>query len=203
MASDYSKNFEVAMTGLNGMDSIQEDTVANDPGDPKKLVYEDYYKSSAKLGYYKGLLNDKLKAKNPEGFAQHFAGLVPLRRSGDEKAAAEFMEKSQWNDYLSADEVQKTLGDDDYKDYLDSMQTVNKFNLAQGRAPLYGTIEGEQDINNLNYGRRFASLTVNTMWDQGGARKYSRLYKYDPKTKKINVEESGDLSQKPKEFQNQ
>lgn len=196
--ADYSKNFEVAMMGRNGMDSITEETVSNDPGDPKTLVYEDYYKNSAKLLHYKNVLNDKLKEKNPEGFAQHFAGLKPFRDSLNEKGASEFMKTSQWNDYLSPAEVQSTLGNDGYSDYLDSLKVVNKFNISQGKEALFGNVEGEGDITNLNYGRRFASLQANPRYSYGhGDAHYARQYKYDPDTKQVIIAEEGNLANRP------
>lgn len=166
-------------------------------------VNDKYYRHSAVLGYYKGLLNDKLKAKNPKGYGDYFKGLVDLRRSGDEAGASKYIQETPFDDYLSPKDVQTTLGENGYKRYLESLKGVNEYNVAQGKMPLYGTTEGEKGVDSLNFGRRFASLQVNpsvavTQKDErGNSKKYSREYTYDPATDAVNFTEAGDLSIRP------
>ena len=173
---------------------------AGDTGDEPPLSdQEKYYQSSAKLSYYKDQLNQQLKAKNPKGYQDFFKGLVDLRRSGDSTGAEKYVQESQWNDYLSPKEVKTALGDK-YQDYLDSIQQVNSYNVAQGRQPLYGTVEGENDLTKLNYGRRFASLMVTPSYSASNKTRgtsYNRSYSYDPKTGTVDYTEQGDVNLRP------
>lgn len=166
-------------------------------------ISEDYYTSSAQLAYYKQLLNDRLKAKNPQGFQDFFSNLSNLRRSNDTAGAESFIQSAQFNDYLSPDEVRSTLGDE-YETYLNSLRNVNSMNVVQGRRPLYGEIEGEQDLSNLNYGRRFASLqltpTYSNTVQNNPNRRYERQYQYNPTTREVDVKELGDVSLRPEGF---
>lgn len=170
------------------------------PGDePKYSDQENYYRSSAKLAHYKTILNDKLKAKNPQAFGDFFKGLQPIRQAGNQQGAADYIQNSQYNDYLSADEVKKNLGAD-YQDYLNTIQQVNAYDVAQGRQPLYGTKETGTDLNNLNYGRRFASLALTPTYsgyNKTRGTSYNRSYTYDPKTKTVSFTETGDQKLRP------
>lgn len=196
---DYSKNFAISMGGFNNM--LNEPQVATPrTGDPKPSNREDYYKASATLAYYKDILNDKLKKKNPKAFADYFKGLSGLRRAGDEAGALKYVQDTPYEEYLSPEEVKTTLGDADYKRYLDSLKRVNDFNVLQGMQPLYGNVEGENDISNLNYGRRFASLKVNptySQFNQTRGTNYNRTYTYNPATTTVEFAEGGDLSLRP------
>lgn len=174
-----------------------------DPSKSQKSAQEQYYENSATLSYYKNKLNDQLKAKNPQGFGDYFKGLTDLRRSGKTQDADQYIQKSGYNDYLSPDEVKKSLGAD-YPKYLESLKNVNAYNVKQGQQPLYGNIEGESDDpSTLNYGRRFASLQVTpsfgvTSQNQtaGTAKKFSRQYSYDP-SKGVSYTDTGDASLRP------
>lgn len=169
-------------------------------GDPvKPSPQEKYYQSSARLSYYKNLLNDKLKAKNPQGFQDYFKGLVDLRRKGDVTGASKYVQDAPYNDYLSPKEVQESLGEG-YNDYLSSIKDVNSYNVSQGQQPLYGNIEGEADINKLNYGRRFASMQITpslSAYNKAKDTRYSREYKYNPDTKQVDFTETGDPKLRP------
>ena len=102
------------------------------------------------------------------------------------------------------------MGDKDYDNYLSSLKEVNEYNVGHRQQPLYGNIEGESnDPSKLNYGRRFASLPVVTSLQHGKLdangqpmhdRDYNRDYEYDAKTGHVAVKESGNLSNRPKEF---
>jgi flagellum-specific peptidoglycan hydrolase FlgJ len=62
---------------------------------------------------------------------------------------------------------------------------------------------GEKDINKLNYGRRFASLTVTPNFTSTNIKRntnYRREYKYNPGTKSVDFKETGDLSLRPSYF---
>jgi hypothetical protein len=170
-------------------------------GDPVKPIspQEKYYQSSARLSHYKDILNEKLKAKNPQGFKDYFKDLMPLRIAGKTADVNNYIQNSKWDDYLSADEVRGTLGDK-YNDYLDSIRSVNSYNKQQGLQPLYGSIEGEGDMSNLNYGRRFASLILTPTYsshNQTRGTDFLREYKYNPKTDQVDVSETGDLKLRP------
>lgn len=167
-------------------------------------INEDYYGSSAVLSYYKNILNDKLKAKNPEAFSNYFKGLVELRRQGKSKEAFEYVQNTPYNDFLTPDEVKSTLGEDGYNRYIESLKKVNTYNVEQGSQPLYGTEEKDNDITKLNYGRRFASMTVKPTYNisnDTGTKKYARSYNFNPKTNEIEINEEGDFSMKPSFFQ--
>lgn len=161
-----------------------------------------YYESNAKLAYYKDILNQKLKAKNPEGFSNYFKGLVDLRRSGNSTGASKYVQDTPYNDYLSPEEVKTTLGSK-YDDYLGSLKSVNTYNVQQGQQPLFGQTEGENDINKLNYGRRFASLQVTPSFSLTNKTRnttYSRDYTYNPQKGTVDFSENGDLSLRPSDF---
>lgn len=174
------------------------------PAAPASAVspQDQYYRDSATLLYYKNQLNDKLKAKNPAGYQTYFKGLGDTVKSNPTNpygpAREQYIQGADYNDYLSPDEVQKTLGGDDYQRYLNSVKGVNGYNVAQGKQPLYGTEEGNQDITKLNYGRRFASLsltpTVGVSAQNDPTKKYNRSYQYNPQTQNVDYTETGDSS---------
>src|ERR1700749_4138386 len=169
------------------------------PNDPT----DSYYSANATLAYYKDKLNNQLKAKNPQGFQNYFKGLVDLRRSGNTAGANQYVQDTPYNDFLSPDEVRSTLGDDDYNRYLKSLQAVNTYNVQQGRQPLWGTEEGQNDVSKLNYGRRFASLQVTPSFSQTNTTRgttYNRNYMYNPQTQQVDINEAGDFSLRPPNF---
>jgi hypothetical protein len=167
---------------------------------------EEYYKANATLAYYKDKLNDQLKSKNPQAFGDYFKGLVNFRKQGNTQGAQDYTQNSEYNEYLSPDEVKKTLGSDkDYDNYINSLKQVNSYNISQGKTPLYGNIEGENDVTKLNYGRRFASLQVNpslgkTLQSSSGDKHYNRNYNYNPQTGQVDFTETGDTSLRPEGF---
>jgi len=170
------------------------------PGAPQLSAQEKYYQASARLGHFKNILNDKLKAKNPQGFKDYFTGLTGLRRTGDMAGAEKYVQDTPFDDYLTPAEVQSTLNPEDYNEYVGALQDVNSYNVQQGRQPLYGTKEGENDVRNLNYGRRFASLQLTPsvgVSNTEGTKSYGREYKYDPKTRQVSFSERGDLAMRP------
>jgi hypothetical protein len=189
--ANYSKNFLTSMTGFMNLDSGDK---------PANVSQEDFYKASAKLSYYKDILNDKLKQKNPEAFKEYFKGLVELRKQGKSSESQKYIQDQAYNEFLSPSEVSDILGEENYSRYLQSVKTVNNFNVQQGKQPLYGTIEGENDLAKLNYGRRFASLQITpslSVFNQSTGKKYERAYQYNPSNDLITFTESGDISLKP------
>jgi hypothetical protein len=162
-----------------------------------------YYSANATLAFYKDKLNNKLKAKNPQGFQDYFKGLVDLRRAGNQQGAADYVQNTAYNDFLTPDEVKTTLGNEDYDRYINSLQTVNNYNVSQGKQPLWGTEEGQNNINKLNYGRRFASLVVTPSLSHTNKTRgttYNRNYTYNPQTQQVDIAEEGDLSIRPSNF---
>jgi hypothetical protein len=163
---------------------------------------DEYYQNSATLGYYKGLLNDKLKAKNPQAYSDYLSGLQKARATGDPNKVNEYTQSSQYNEHLSPDEIKKALGDDkNYQRYLNSVKYLNS---AQGGNQLSGVVEGNNDISSLNYGRRFMGIPLTTTYGVGvtnnSAKNYSRAYNYNPQTGQVDISEQGDISQRPQGF---
>lgn len=190
--------------GMVAAGKAQTGMTVNNPipgGVPQEgFAPESFYQASAKLGHYKGLLNDKLKAKNPQAFGDYFKGLVDLRRTGKSQDAMKYVQDTPYDEYLTPEEVQGTLGDDHYNEYLSSLKEVNAYEVQQGRQPLYGTKEGAGDLRTLNYGRRFASLQVKPslgVGNTGTGTGYSRNYNYDPNTRQVSFEETGDIKLRP------
>lgn len=177
---------------------------ANIAGDPP---YKDkYYEANARLSYYKNTLNDKLKSKNPKKFIEYFKGMQQTMGALDVKnpdeARRNYVQNSDYNDFLSPEEVRGTLGNQ-FDDYINSLKEVNQQNVTQGQQPLYGNIEGENDPSQLNYGRRFASLQVvpsisNVVQQKGQPdRVYKRNYNFDPSTNQVDFSEEGDQTARP------
>jgi hypothetical protein len=177
------------------------DAVNGDPEPPKKRTPQDaYYEANARLAHYKEKLNSKLKAKNPKAFQDYFSQLAPIRKTGNMAAANKYVQEAPYNEYLSPEEVRTTLGDKEYDSYLGAIRSLNQYNVSQGKEPLYGNVEGENDVANLNYGRRFASLTVTPSLDITNTttgKKYGRQYQYNPQTGSVDFTESGDPSLRP------
>lgn len=183
--------------------SLTEKAIGGEVGDPTTKMTtiatpaphgDDFYKANASLLYYKDQLNSKLKDKDPNGYGDYMKGLGAVRKAGGNDN--DYIQKSNFNTYLTPDEVKSTLGDK-YDNYMSTLKTVTQGNLA-------GTIEGEKPADSLNYGRRFASLSVTPSVNisQGG-RKYARDYQYNPTTSAVDIKEDGDLSLRPAVFQPQ
>lgn len=160
----------------------------------------DYYKANATLQYFKTQLNNKLRDKDPKAYDQFQSGFGDINnqyKSGKLPAQQliptrqNYVQNSDYNVALSPEDVQGALGDQ-YQTYLNSLQTVNKYNVAKGQQPLYGDIEGNQDISKLNYGRRFASVTTNPTSDNtlkkanGTLQRRRTSYAYDPSSRQVN-----------------
>jgi hypothetical protein len=160
---------------------------------------EDYYKANATLQYFKTQLNNKLRAKDPKAYDQYQAGFSDIQQQfrgkpGVVAARQNYIQNNAYDAALTPEDVQGTLGDK-YQAYINSLQTVNKYNVQKGQQPLYGTVEGDQDVTKLNYGRRFASVTTNPSIDQtikrgsGQLERHRKTYTYDPNQNQVNSSE--------------
>ena len=160
---------------------------------------EDYYKANATLQYFKTQLNNKLRAKDPKAYDQYQGGFSDIQQQfrgkpGVVAARQNYIQNNAYDVALTPEDVQGTLGDK-YQAYLNSLQTVNKYNVQKGQQPLYGTKEGDQDLTKLNYGRRFASVTTNPSIDQtvkrasGELQRKRKTYTYDPNANQVNSSE--------------
>jgi hypothetical protein len=181
--------------------------VEGDPEKPKKpapaparppVWSDDIYKANAAMLYYKETLNKKLREKDPAAYDNYMKRLGELRKMASAEEVQKFVQENDFNTYLSPEDVRSTLGDK-YENYLSSIDVINKNNLKYNRPRLYGEIEGEQQLDQLNYGRRFASLPVNPSFvvnDNG--RMYERNYIFNPDTGKVGYVEKGDVQLRPR-----
>ena len=181
---------------------VQAATSASTQQPPQGGHTEDYYQNSATLAYYKGILNDKLKAKNSQAYSDYLSGLQKAGPIGSQ-SRNQYIQNSQYNEHLTGDEIKKALGDNkNYQRYLNSVKYLNS---AQGGNQLSGVIEGNGDISSLNYGRRFMGIPLTTSYNPqintgAKARSYHRSYEYNPASDKVDITEEGDLSQRPQGF---
>jgi hypothetical protein len=189
--------------GYYAQNGTQAPPPANVPGgqdvvDPSKLT-DEYYIQNQLLQQDKEMLNNKLKAKNPQGYAKYFSGMQASEKAGHSRE--DYVQGSDYNDYLSPEEVKSAFPNpNDYNKYINSLKSVNSFNVQQGQKPLYGNIEGEQqDPTKINYGRRAASVQTSHQYAQKIGN-YNRDYKYNPQTQGVDISESGDLSKRPSQF---
>lgn len=160
------------------------------------IVDEDYYKANASLLYYKEMLNNSLRQKNPGAYDNYFSKLGTLRKSGNQTSVDDFINNSDFNTYLSPDEIKSTLGNS-YSDYLKSLNTIKSMNKNSKIDSLFGEIEGQAPLESLNYGRRFASIPVNPTFSATSPstnKSYQREYMYNPKSNKVEFTETGDPS---------
>lgn len=193
-----------AAASSNGSDEKEYATGGETGGEPEPNYRDPYYESSAKLAYFKGILDNRLRAKNPKAYQQYFAGLKgTYTQPNPDKARAKYIKDSTYEDYLSPEEVVSALGKNQHAEYLKSLQQVNSYNIEQGLQPLYGDVEGEADLPLLNYGKRFASLqmtpSISAVTAPGTPRerKFSRQYVYNPKTGRVDIKDEGDVTAKP------
>jgi hypothetical protein len=138
------------------------------------------YEAGARLSYYKNeILNPLLRNKNPEAYDKYFEKRKEILKSGDQAALAKFDEESNFNDYLSPSEVKNALGNN-YKDYLNAVREAGKYIDNQSYKNLVGNLESDQDLTNLNYGRRFASLPNLVSYNDPQTSE-NVMYEYNPK----------------------
>jgi hypothetical protein len=160
--------------------------------DPKKrpIGDDDYYGANAKLAYYREVLNNALKGKNPRGYDQFMMAVGDIRRK-DPSKAAEVIEGYNFKDALAPQELKEILGGD-YGDYIETVKTIRDRGFADDRAKkLYGEKEMDQDVEGLMYGKRFMTMPIvtsaaRTTKGEKGDVTIEDMYTYDPKMKKVN-----------------
>jgi hypothetical protein len=151
---------------------------------------DDYYGANAKLLYYRDILNNSLKGKNPKGFDQFLSSVGEIRRK-DPSKSQEFIEGYDFKEALSPQDLKDILKDD-YSDYVDTIRTIRDRGYADNKAKkLYGEKEMEQEVENLMYGKRFATMPVvtsaaRTTKSDKGDMTIEDMFTYDPKMKKVN-----------------
>jgi hypothetical protein len=161
-----------------------EDPIKRPVGD------DDYYGANAKLAYYRDILNNSLKGKNPRGFDQFITAVGDIRRK-DPSKAAEVIEGYDFKDALAPQELKEILGGD-YGDYINTIKTIRDRGFADSKAKkLYGEKEMDQDVESLMYGKRFMTMPIvtsisRTTKGEKGVSTIQDMFTYDPKMKKVN-----------------
>lgn len=160
--------------------------------DPKRPVGDDdYYGANAKFAYYRNLLNNSLKGKNPKGF-DDFMNAVGEASRKDYSKRNEFVEGYDFKEYLTPQDLKDILKDD-YQDYVSTLKTIREKGLVDNKVKkLYGEKEIDQDVESLAYGKRFATLPAVTSISKKRTRDgvvigdTEDMFTYDPKQKKVN-----------------
>jgi hypothetical protein len=133
-----------------------------DPTDPDRK-----YKLSATIASAKDILNPLLRAKDPAKYDAWTKGRVAALREKGMPAMREYMEQNPISIYLSPQEVKTALSkqrEGFYEDYIGAIRGLRDYESEIGtpmRETLYGGKEGQGELENLNYGWRFATLPVN------------------------------------------
>ena len=157
-----------------------------DPTDPDRK-----YKLSATIASAKEILNPLLRAKDPAAYDAWTKGRVQALREKGFPAMREYTEKNPISIYLSPQEVKAALSkqrEGFYEDYLGAIRGLKDYESELGapmRESLYGGKEGAGDLENLNYGWRFATLPTNvsrqaTTTSGKPIPEESFMYSYDP-----------------------
>jgi peptidoglycan hydrolase-like protein with peptidoglycan-binding domain len=156
-----------------------------DPTDPDRK-----YKLSATIASAKDILNPLLRAKDPAKYDAWTKGRVAALREKGMPAMREYMEQNPISIYLSPQEVKDALSkqrEGFYEDYLGAIRGLKEIEHEVGapmRDTLHGGIEGQGELENLNYGWRFATMPVNTAKGVTVGGKHvpeeSFRYSYDP-----------------------
>lgn len=157
-----------------------------DPNDPDRK-----YKLSATIASAKDILNPLLRAKDPAAYDAWTKGRVQALREKGFPAMREYTEKNPISIYLSPQEVKAALSkqrEGFYEDYLGAIRGLKDYESELGapmRESLYGGKEGAGDLENLNYGWRFATLPTNvsrqaTTTSGKPIPEESFMYSYDP-----------------------
>lgn len=164
--------------------SAEEGIELPSPIDPDRK-----YKLSATIASAKDILNPLLREKNPTKYDEWNKGRVEALRKGM-PVMREYMEKNPIDIYLSPQEVKSALSkqrEGFYEDYLGAIRGLKDYENEIGvplRDSLYGGKEGKGELENLNYGWRFATLPVNVAKNVSVGGKpvpeESFIYSYDP-----------------------
>ena len=117
----------------------------------KSLEANDYLKERARLYYYKQKLDPVLRNKNIKSYDNYVASR-PTGYKESRAAADKAYEDKTYSDYLSVDDIKKSLGDE-YQDYEGLM--------SKHQADLFG-IKGQHEsgktMPDLKYGLRTSEL---------------------------------------------
>jgi hypothetical protein len=155
--------------------------VLPDPSDPERK-----YKLSSVVSSAKEVLNPILRQKDVKSYDEWEKNRITALRQGV-GAHKEYLEKNPLKQYLSPKEVKDALGKEReglYEDYIGALRGLREYDAIQPlqRASLAGDIEGEQEVENLNYGWRFATQPVNISKVVHNYPDESFTYSYDRKT---------------------
>lgn len=164
--------------------SAEEGIELPSPIDPDRK-----YKLSATIASAKDILNPLLREKNPTKYDEWNKGRIEALRKGM-PVMRDYMEKNPIDIYLSPQEVKSALSkqrEGFYEDYLGAIRGLKDYENEIGtplRESLYGGKEGKGELENLNYGWRFATLPVNVAKNVSVGGKpvpeESFIYSYDP-----------------------
>ena len=125
-----------------------------------KISDDDYYKINAKLMYYRDILRDKLKEKDPEGFDKFTKDIGKVNITQGFDAGKKAIEEHPYDKYLTAEEVKSSLGKD-YEDYIGTLNRLKDIGFVDTPSKNFaGVLEGQADLGQLNFGKRFAMTTV-------------------------------------------
>ena len=174
------KYYKYIPKGEEGMEILP------DPTDPDRK-----YKLSATIASAKDILNPLLRAKDPAKYDAWTKGRVAALREKGMPAMREYMEQNPISIYLSPQEVKTALSkqrEGFYEDYIGAIRGLRDYESEIGtpmRETLYGGKEGQGELENLNYGWRFATLPVNlskqaTTTSGKPIPEESFMYSYDP-----------------------
>lgn len=155
--------------------------VLPDPSDPERK-----YKLSSVVSSAKEVLNPILRQKDVKSYDEWEKNRIAALRQGV-GAHKEYLEKNPLKQYLSPKEVKEALAKEReglYEDYIGALRGLREYDAIQPlqRASLAGDIEGEQEVENLNYGWRFATQPVNISKVVHNYPDESFTYSYDRKT---------------------
>lgn len=151
---------------------------------------EEYYSANAKLSYYKDVLNNALRGKNPSGYDKFFQTVGEARRKSL-ASVGEIVETFDFKEALAPQEIKEILKDD-YDDYVSTITSIRDRGYADDKIKkLFGEKEMNEDVNNLMYGKRFATIplvlsTAKTNIRDGKSETIEDIYSYDPKVKSVN-----------------
>ena len=174
--------------------------------------YDAPYKASAILQALNPILTQELRKKNPEGvdnLMSSISGLTNQTKEQYKKFQSGEISASDWKNYyknqasnrtkliedfdfsqsLEADEIQKILGPERYKDYVSAIGVSRSSMSNEGYniGRVTGNIETAQNINDAKFGKRMATQMSKSGITKSGDNGYSIQYVYDPKTGKISI----------------
>lgn len=164
-----------------------------DPKGPGKIPVGDdeYYSANAKLAYYKQVLNNVLRSKNPTGFDNLRNAYAQAVRT-DYNSIPSVVEQFDFKDALSPQEIKGVLKDD-YDDYIKTITSIRDRGFADGKVKkLFGENEMNQDVSSLMFGKRFStmplvlSISRTNVGGDGNKQTTEDIFSYDHNKKAVN-----------------